>query len=173
MKTIADLNKDFDKNRRSTRNACIIMIIVWAIFDLMIMVATIESGGLFWIGGLLVSLVIGCLFYFFYKDMFWTFSKKYEWDKVISEGKTKLFDTDGNVFVKKRALLITAGNFYYCPEGSNEEILVDIPDGKRNLFFLAYSEQFQIRTEEKMLIIFNDLSSIADMKRDQEIIKII
>ena len=173
MKTIADLNKDFDKDKRATRNGCILVTIVLAIFDLMVMIITIGSGGLFWIGGLLVSLVIGCLFYFNYKKFFWAFSRKYKWGRLISEEKTKLFDTDGNVFVKKGALLITASNFYYCPEGSNKEILVDIPDGKRNLFFLAYSEQFQIRTEEKMLIIFNDLSSIADMKRDQEIIKII
>lgn len=179
MKTIAELIKEDNQSRRLTKGFVIFMIISYMIlcccfFGLISSLPFQGVGIIRWIVPTILTIFFGCVYYFdLIKNKLWAFSKNSKWDRTISEGKTKLFDTDGIVFVKKGALLITASSFYYCSEENKEEILVEIPDGKRNLFFLAYSEQFQLRTKEKMLIIFNDLSSIADMKREQEIIKII
>jgi len=173
-KIIADLVKDFNNNKRSTRNNCVFGAIMLVIFDLMILAITIGSGGLYWVGGLVVILVMGSFFYFsFIKHLLWSFSKKYMWNKTISKGKTKLLDTDGIVFVEKGALILTASDFYYRPESDEEETLIEVLDGKRISVLLANSELYQLRTEDKMLIIFNDILEIADMGQKQEIIKII
>jgi len=108
MKTVADLVKEDNQSQKLTQGFVIFMIIVYAILCYATIGFTAMPftgvGTTKWIISVFLLISLGCLWYFtLIKNKLWSFSKNYKWNRILSDGKTRFFDTDGTVFVKKRS----------------------------------------------------------------------